>query len=69
MKTSIPVADRKEADAIRRGLEDPAIRAFVIVMGVLLALPTDRARKRVLQFVSDRLEEEQELERPELGQS
>jgi hypothetical protein len=57
MKASIEVQDRKEAEAIRRGLEDPATRAFVVVMGALSDLPSARARKRVLQFVVDHFEE------------
>jgi hypothetical protein len=59
MKTSITVSDRKEGDAIRTGLEDPAVRAFIVIMGALLTLPSDRARRRVLVYVKDRIEEEQ----------
>ena len=62
MKANIEVTDRREADAIKRALEDTAVRAFVVVMGTLKMLPTDRARRRVLQYVSDRLDEESELE-------
>jgi hypothetical protein len=58
MKTSIEVADREEAEQVRRALADPQVRAFVKVMGTLLALPTDRARERVLRFVDDTLDEE-----------
>jgi hypothetical protein len=61
MKANIEVKDRKEADAIRTGLEDPGVRAFVICVGVLKALPSQRARRRVLEFVIDKLDEEQEL--------
>jgi hypothetical protein len=57
MKANIEVADRKEADTIRKGLEDPAVRAFVIVMGALAALPSNRARERVMQYVRDYFEE------------
>ena len=57
MKATIDVSDRKEAEAIRAGLADPAVRAFVIVMGALSALPSDRARQRVLGFVRDHFEE------------
>ena len=62
MKANIDVKDRREADAIKLALEDSAVRAFVVVMGTLKALPNDRARRRVLQYVHDRLEEESELE-------
>jgi hypothetical protein len=57
MKTTIDVATRKEGEQIRRGLADPEVRAFVKVMGELLALPSDRARERVLRFVDDHLDE------------
>jgi hypothetical protein len=57
MKTTIDVANRKEAEQIRRGLTDPQVRAFVKVMGTLLDLPSDRARERVLRFVDDQLDE------------
>lgn len=58
MNTSIEVADREEAEQLRRALADSQVRAFVKVMGTLLALPTDRARERVLRFVDDQLDEE-----------
>jgi hypothetical protein len=57
MKANIEVDNRKEAEAIRAGLEDPATRAIVIVMGALSTLPNARARKRVLEFVRDYFEE------------
>lgn len=50
--------DKKEAEAIRTGLVDPSVRAFVVILGVLNAL-TPRARARVMNYVSDRLEEEE----------
>lgn len=58
MKAYIEVADREEADMIRRGLADPAVRALVKVIGTLSKLPSDRARARVLRHVDDRLDEE-----------
>ena len=57
MKALIEVESRKEAQQIRDGLEDPAVRAFVKVTGVLLKLKTDRARARVMSFVRDHFEE------------
>lgn len=57
MKATIEVTDRKEAEHIRAGLGDPATRAFVIVMGALAALPSNRARARVLNFVRDYFDE------------
>ena len=59
MKTTIEVKDRKEADLIKTALGDPATRAFVQVVGALLPL-SPRARQRVMNFVADRLEEEQQ---------
>jgi hypothetical protein len=53
---------------IRTGLEDPAVRAFVIVIGALNELPSKRAQRRVLQYVVDRLDEIDELkETKEVG--
>jgi hypothetical protein len=58
MKALIEVKDRKEAETIRSGLEDPSVRAFVVITGALRMLPSDRSRRRVLQFVIDKLDEE-----------
>ena len=52
MKTTIDVKDRKEGDHIRRALEQPETRAFVIVIGILADLPTNRARKRACSILS-----------------
>lgn len=59
MTARIDVTNRKEAENIRRGLARPDVRAFVITMGILEALPSDRARERVLRFVVDKFDEEQ----------
>jgi hypothetical protein len=58
MKATIEVKDRKEGESIRKGLTDDDVRAFVIVMGELRGLPSDRARRRVLDFVRDMFDEE-----------
>ena len=58
MKVAIPVKNRQEADALKRGLADPSVFAFAVVVGSLMALPTDRARLRTLQFVKDHLDEQ-----------
>lgn len=60
MKTTIEVSDRKEGDTIRLGLSDPAVRAFVKVVGALGTLSSDRARERVMRFVRDQFEEQNE---------
>src|SRR5262245_35718633 len=52
MKTRIDAKNRKEAEDIRRGLAKPEVRAFVICCGILNALPSHRARARVLNFVA-----------------
>ncbi len=57
MKAQIEVADRKEAELIRRGLLDPTTRAMVKVMGALAPLPSDRSKARVLRFVEDHFAE------------
>jgi hypothetical protein len=62
MKATIEVNDRREAEHIRNGLADPATRAFVVVMGALSVLPSNRARKRMLQFVADYFDEQGSLE-------
>jgi hypothetical protein len=62
MKITIAVSNRNEGELILRGLEDPAVRAFVIVIGALSSLPSDRARARILRYFSDRLDED----RPEI---
>jgi hypothetical protein len=62
VNAQITVTDREEAAQIRRALEDPEIRAMVRVAGVLLDLPTDRARRRVLVYVEDALDEAREVD-------
>jgi hypothetical protein len=63
MKATIEVTDRKEAEAIRAGLNEPAVRAFVIVMGALSRLPTSRARRRVMEYVADYFDENSDEKR------
>lgn len=60
MKAAISVTNREEATQIRTALDDPAVRAFVRIIGVLLDLPSDRARARVLRFVEETLRDEAE---------
>lgn len=60
MKVAVEVRDRQEAAALKAALGDPQTRAATVIVGVLLQLPTDRARVRVLAFVKDCLEEEAE---------
>jgi len=58
MRAWIEVENRKEGQAIQAGLADPSVKAFVVVVGVLNTLPTDRARARVLRYVADQLAEQ-----------
>lgn len=55
MKATIEVVSRDEADNIRAGLGNEHVRAFVTMMGVLMRLPDDRSRTRVLNFVTEHL--------------
>ena len=57
MTARIEVKSRQEAEDIRRGLALPEVRAFVITCGILDTLPSDRARARVLNFISDHFSE------------
>jgi hypothetical protein len=61
MKAAIEVKDRREAEHIRMGLEDPVMRAFVVIMGALAQLPTKRAKMRALNYVKDHFEEQEEI--------
>ena len=60
MRVSIEVRDRREGEVMRVGLDDPAVRAFVVIVGTLKPL-SKRAQGRVLRYVMDRLEEEEGL--------
>lgn len=62
MKATIEVADRKEAELIRVGLDDPVTRALVKVMGALTPLEK-RSQKRVMDFVADCVAEEAEKQK------
>lgn len=56
MKTQIEVADRKEAELIKRALADKQTRALVKIIGVLLPL-SQRSRERALNYATDLLDE------------
>jgi hypothetical protein len=60
VKANIEVKDRKEAEYIRAGLDDPIMRAQVVILGALKSLSSNRARKRVLDFVIDYFDEHPE---------
>jgi hypothetical protein len=63
MKIKIDVTDKKEADLIRRGLNDREVRAFVKVMAALSKLDGNWARRRVLNFVADHFREQELLKK------
>ena len=52
----------QEQALIDRALEDESVKAFVLIMGSLLQLDSDRARLRVLRYVTDKLDEQREQE-------
>ena len=60
VKAKIEVKDKREAEAIQRAMNNESVRAFVIIVGALEELPTDRARQRVLQYVRDLLDEQKQ---------
>lgn len=57
MKVGIEVKNRREAESVRRAMARPDVRAFVLVIGELEALPTERAKERVMNFVTDYFDE------------
>lgn len=57
MKAAIEVGDRREGSAIKAALEDPVLRATVIICGLLLPLDK-KERGRVMQYVNDKLKDE-----------
>jgi hypothetical protein len=61
VKTPVEVNDRREARALQRALADPSIKAYVVIMGELLALPSDRARRRLLTYMLDKASDSDEL--------
>jgi hypothetical protein len=58
VKLTLEVENREEGELIRDGLGDPIVRAFVKIMGALSRVPSDRAKARILRYVSDKIDEE-----------
>lgn len=58
---TIEVKDEEEGKAIEEGLKDPVVRASVVVYGVLKTLESDRARRRVITYIGDFLDEKATL--------
>jgi len=65
MKATIEVKDRREAEAIRSGLNDPKLRAMVVIAGTLQNLPNKRDQQRVMEYIVEGLE--YELKKTETG--
>ena len=57
MKVAIEVSTLREGDAMRLALDDPEIRALVVMKGVLLDLPSEQVRLRVLKVLFDGVSE------------
>jgi hypothetical protein len=53
MKVSIDVTSRSEGDALKLAMEDPITRTITMMSGMLVGLPSDRARRRVLRWMLD----------------
>jgi hypothetical protein len=58
MKAHIEVKDRREKEALERGLAHPEVRAFVLVIGIMDTLPTDSSRARVLEYFENYFRDE-----------
>lgn len=59
IKVEVFAKDEREAEAIRRAMQESDVRAFVIIVGTLLPMST-RARERILDFTADYLDDNNE---------
>jgi hypothetical protein len=55
MKTEVEIADRQQAQDLRRAMNDPQTRAFVLEMGALLRFTDPNRHHRILRHVEDSL--------------
>jgi hypothetical protein len=53
MKVTLDVTSRAEGDALKLAMEDPVTRTITTMSGMLVGLPNDRARRRVLRWMLD----------------
>ena len=53
MRIGVEVKNRKEGELIKLGLSHDDVRAFVVIVGALSGLSSDRARRRVLNYIAD----------------
>ncbi len=63
MQAMIDVESMEDKAAVELAMTDPMVRAFVLIAGTLAALPSDRARSRVLSWAYDRCDEQREAEK------
>jgi hypothetical protein len=57
MNAIIKVKNREESRQLKAGLDDPVVRATVLVCGALKALPDARSRERALRYAAEELAE------------
>ena len=69
IKIRVDVPSKQHAKAIEAGLERPDVRAFVLAVGLFDALPSDRARERVLRYLNDYVSDPSNLKLGEPQQS
>ena len=55
MKTAVDVDDRQQANDLRRALNDPQTRAFVLAMGALLRFKDANRHTRILRYAEEAL--------------
>ena len=58
MQINVDDVTEEQARAIETALTDKVFKAQAIMMGVLSTLPSDRARRRILRFIQDKLDED-----------
>lgn len=57
MKATVEVESRAEAKSVQLAMSDATTKAYVVIMGVLMTLPSKRARLRVLCFAEEQTAE------------
>lgn len=54
----IEVTSNQEFEAISRAMRMPDVKAFCVIVGTLEDLQSDKARERVLKYVSDLVDDD-----------
>jgi hypothetical protein len=57
MQANVTVKDRSEKKAVETAMEDPTIKACVVVTGTLMQLSSRDQQDRVLRFAMDKVSE------------